>query len=79
MYEEFTEAMKYKEIICSNSTWGWWVSFLSSATKIYTFAKFGSFGVSEIKSHGIHINNLFNIRNISRVIDGEFIDMTQLN
>lgn len=79
MYEEFTEAMKYKEIICSNSTWGWWASFLSSATKIYTFAKFGSFGINEIKSHGIHVNNLFNIRNVSRVIDGEFIDMKQLN
>ena len=78
MYKEFIETMKYKQIVCSNSTWGWWASFLSSATKIYTFAKFGSFGVQELKSHGIHINKLFNIRNVSQVIDGEFIDMKQL-
>jgi len=79
MYTEFVEAMQYKQIVCSNSTWGWWASFLSSATKIYTFAKFGSFGVKEIKSHGIHVNNLSNIRNVSQVLDGEFLDITQLN
>ena len=79
MYKEFIETMKYKQIVCSNSTWGWWASFLSPATKIYTFAKFGSFGVQELKSHGIHINKLFNIRNVSQVIDGEFIDMKQLS
>lgn len=78
MLKEFLEVMEYKTIVCSNSTWAWWACFLSKATNIYTFSKFGSFGVEEIKSHGIHINNLANIRNISQIIDGDFINTTLL-
>lgn len=78
MIDEFIEAMQYKQIVCSNSTWGWWASFLSNADKIFTFAKFGSFGTQEIKSHGIHINNLYNIRNVSHTIDSNFLNITQL-
>lgn len=78
MIAEFLEVMKYKRIVCSNSTWGWWAAFLSQAQEIYTHQKYGSFGVKEIKTHGIHVNQLCNIRNVSKPIDGDFIDITQL-
>lgn len=76
--KEFLEVMEYQTIICSNSTWAWWACFLSNCKNIYTFKKFGCFTPINSKSHGIHINNLSNIRNISQTTDGDFIDITQL-
>ncbi len=78
MIEEFREVLSYNSIVCSNSTWAWWASFLSSAREIYTFNQFGSFGVSETKSHGVHINNLHKIRGVECVIDGNFLDISKL-
>lgn len=78
MIEEFNEALSYREIVCSNSTWAWWVSFLSKAEKIFTFSQFGSFGVEEVKTHGVHVNNLYNIRNITHTIEGDFIDISKI-
>jgi hypothetical protein len=76
--KEFLEVMEYQTIICSNSTWAWWACFLSKCENIYTFKKFGCFTPINFKSHGIHINNLSNIRNVSQVTDDDFIDITQL-
>lgn len=78
MIAEFLDVMNYKIVVCSNSTWGWWATFLSKSTEVYTFKKFGYFGTDQIRSHGVHINNLANIRNISSIIDGDFIDITLL-
>ena len=76
--KEFLEVMQYKTIISSNSTWSWWACFLSNAETIYTFKKFGWFTPGKSKCHGLHINNLFNIKNISKVLDNDFIDITNL-
>jgi len=76
--KEFLEVMTYNTIICSNSTWGWWACFLSNAENIYTFDKFGMFGVPLLRTHGIHVNALSNIRNISRVVEGSLIDISSL-
>lgn len=76
--KEFLEVMQYKRIICSNSTWAWWACFLSMSKNIYTFNKFGWFMPLNSKCHGLHINNLSNIRNISQSFDGDFIDITQI-
>lgn len=75
---EFLEVMQYKTVISSNSTWAWWACFLSQCDNIYTFKNFGWFTPGNPKCHGIHINNLSNIRNIARVYNGDFIDITQL-
>jgi len=41
--------------------------------------KFGWIGIEyNLRSHGVHINNLKNIRNISKVIPGVFIDITKI-
>ncbi len=78
MIEEFREVLSYNKVVCSNSTWAWWASFLGSAEKIYTFNQFGSFGVEKTKSHGVHINNLHTIRGVECVIDGNFLDLSKL-
>jgi hypothetical protein len=76
--KDFELRLQYKNTICSNSTFSWWGAFLSEADNITTFAKFGHFGPNMYKCHGHHINQLFNIKNLSVPIDGEFIDITQL-
>ena len=78
LFGEFIEVMNYKTIVCSNSTWAWWACFLSSCKNIYTFSKFGWFTPKTPKPHGIHINNLSKIRNVSLQFAGDFIDITQL-
>jgi hypothetical protein len=78
MVAEFLGVMRYKHVVCSNSTWAWWATFLSQAQDVYTHQKYGSFGVKEVKTHGVHVNRLYNIRNVSKSIDGDFIDITQL-
>ncbi len=75
---EFTTTFKYKTLVLSNSTWAWWVGFLSESKDIYTFEKTGWFTPGIPKCHGIHVKNLWNIRNISKPIDGSFIDISQL-
>ena len=75
---DFKMRLQYENTICSNSTFSWWGAFLGSAKNIITFSKFGRFGPNIYKSHGPHINNLANIKNISTTIDGEFLDITQL-
>jgi hypothetical protein len=75
---EFLDVMTHKIIVCSNSTWAWWAAFLSRAEKIYTFEDFGSFGTQTIKSHGIHVNKLCNIRDVSITSKGNFINILEL-
>ena len=75
---EFTSNFKYKTMVLSNSTWAWWAGFLSKSSDIYTFEKTGWFSPGNHKCHGIHINNLYNIRNISKPIAGDFIDISKL-
>lgn len=77
--KDFKKYFQYKNIVCSNSTFAWWGCFLSdSATNIISFAKFGFKGLTEITSHGPHVNNLCNVKNISQIIDGDFCDSSQL-
>lgn len=76
--KEFLEVMQYERVVCSNSTWAWWACFLSMSEIIYTFNKFGWFTPLNSKCHGLHINNLPNIRNKSQSFDGDFIDITQI-
>ena len=75
---DFNERLSYENIICSNSTFSWWGAFLGHAKKVITFADFGSFGPNMYKSHGLHINQLNNIKNISYPLKGEFLDITTI-
>ena len=75
---EFTSTFKYRTLILSNSTWAWWVGFLSNCSDMYTFEKTGRFSPGIPKCHGIHVKNLWNIRNISKPVDGDFIDISKL-
>ena len=68
----------YDNIICSNSTFSWWGCFLGGAKNITTFYDFGHFGPTMHKCHGIHINQLRNIRNVSHAKKGSFLDISGL-
>tara|TARA_R100001594_G_scaffold39375_4_gene71027 strand:- start:1411 stop:2214 length:804 start_codon:yes stop_codon:yes gene_type:complete len=76
--KEFNSSFKYKTMILSNSTWAWWVGFLSKCSNIYTFEKTGWFTPGNHRCHGIHIKNLWNIRNISKPINEDFIDISKM-
>ena len=74
-----SKEFKYKTLILSNSTWAWWVGFLSNCSDMYTFEKTGWINPGKaLRCHGIHVKNLWNIRNISKPIDGVFIDISKL-
>jgi len=75
---DFNLRLSYENIICSNSTFSWWGAFLGNAKNVITFEDFGSFGPNMYKSHGVHINQLNNIRNVSRPLKGEFLDITTI-
>ena len=68
----------YDNIICSNSAFSWWGCFLGGAKNITTFYDFGHFGPTMHKCHGIHINQLRNIRNVSHAKKGSFLDISGL-
>jgi len=76
--KDFEKHLSYKNVVCSNSTFSWWCAFLGSAENIRTPSWFGYKGVNNIVSHGIHINNLWNIKNKSIKSDNKFIDINQL-
>lgn len=69
--EDFEFISSFDKIICSNSSFCYWAAFLSDASKIYTFKKFGYFG-KNLTKHGPWINNLDNIKNESISIDDTF-------
>lgn len=69
--EDFEFIFSFDKIICSNSSFCYWAAFLSDASKIYTFKKFGYFG-KNLTKHGPWINNLDNIKNESISIDDTF-------
>lgn len=76
---DFELHLSYKNIVCSNSTFSWWGSFLGDSENIRTISNFGSFGTEDVKSHGVHINNLWDIKNKSIKSDNKFIDITKIN
>lgn len=67
--EDFEFIMSFDNIISSNSTFSYWASFFSNATKIYTFKNAGSYGAGIKRPH---VKNLDNIRNKSISIDEKF-------
>jgi hypothetical protein len=76
--EDFYNYFRYNNIVCSNSTFAWWGCFLSEANNIITFTKTGLKGTVNPAPHGIHVNNLYNVKNISVSVDGDFFDITKL-
>lgn len=70
-YEDFMFMRTFDKIITSTSTYSYWSAFLSDAEKIYTFQKAGHLGIN-LRSHGDHVKELWNIKNKSIVIDEKF-------
>jgi len=68
--EDFIFLMGFDKIVNSNSTFSYWASFFSDASKIYTFKNTGFYGVN--KTHIEHTKNLCNIKNKSTPIDEKF-------
>jgi hypothetical protein len=66
--EDFNFIRSFNKIITSVSTFSYWAAFLSDADKIYTFKNAGYLG-RNIRSHGDHVKELWNIKNQSVVID----------
>lgn len=67
--EDFNFLMSFDKIINSNSTFSYWASFFSDASKIYTFQRAGSYGPGIKRDH---VKNLNNIKNCSISIDEKF-------
>lgn len=76
--EDFNYIRSFDNIISSNSTWSWWACYLSDAKNIITHSHFGHFTPGIKKSHGVHVKNLWNINNISKPIQGDFINILEL-
>ena len=76
---DFNIVNYFKNIAISNSTFNWWSIFFQEELnnkKIFTPKFIGYFGIGDkFKSHGEHIKNLCNIRNISIPVDNEFINL----
>jgi len=69
--EDFNFLRSFNKIVTSISTYSYWAAFLSDAEKIYTFQKAGFLG-KDSRSHGNHVKELWNIKNISIPIDEKF-------
>lgn len=69
----------FHNIIMTNSTFNWWSLFFQPNLKekrIFMPKYMGYFGLSpNMKSHGVHVKDLWNIRNITHCIDHEFIEL----
>jgi hypothetical protein len=77
--EDFHFIRKFSKIISSNSTFSWWASFFSNAENIFIPAQTGYFGIgSNLKPHGTHIQDLWNIRNISTPVSCKFCDIKKI-
>jgi hypothetical protein len=70
-YEDFEFIRKFNKIITSTSTFSYWSAFLSDAEKIYTFKMAGHLGIN-LRSHGPHVKELWNIKNKSITINEKF-------
>ena len=69
--DDFNFIRSFDKIITSISTFSFWSAFLSDANKIYTFKSAGFFG-KNLRVHGNHVKDLWNIRNKSIPIDEKF-------
>lgn len=76
---DFHFLRSFDRIICSNSTFSWWAAFLSQASVIYIPENIGYQGIGE-KYHkpGNHIQELWNIRNISKPVTCQFCDVKSI-
>jgi hypothetical protein len=70
-HEDFMFMRTFNKIITSTSTFAYWSAFLSDAEKIYTFEMAGYVGIN-LRSHGPHVKELWNIKNKSIKIDEKF-------
>jgi hypothetical protein len=70
-YEDFHFIRKFNKIVTSTSTYSYWSAFFSNAEKIYTFKDAGFFGLP-MRTHGPHVKDLWNIRNVSTPIKEKF-------
>lgn len=72
---------KFKNIALSNSTLFWWGMFFCKNIEyktIYTPKYMGYLGLNnDFRSHGEHIKNLWNIRNLTIPINHKFINIKQ--
>jgi hypothetical protein len=73
---DFHFIRSFDRIICSNSTFSWWAAFLSQARVIYIPENIGYRGIgANYHKPGGHIQELWNIRNISKPVMCQFCDM----
>jgi hypothetical protein len=70
-HEDFIFMRNFNKIITSISTFSYWSAFLSDAEKIYTLKNSGLVGIN-LRSHGPHVKELWNIKNKSITIDEKF-------
>jgi hypothetical protein len=69
--EDFDFIRSFNKIVTSVSTYSYWAAYLSNAEKIYTFQKAGFLG-KNLRSHGNHVKELWNIKNKSIAINEKF-------
>lgn len=76
---DFFTPYQFDNVICSNSTFYWWSLFFSNVKNIYTPKLFGYNGVETSYQEKIigrlHVKDLWNIKNISKVYDNKFINL----
>ena len=76
---DFTIASYFHNIIITNSTFNWWSIFFQKNLqykRVYTPKYMGFLGVGNHKRcHGIHVKDLWNIRDMVHPIEHEFINL----
>ena len=76
---DFTIAKYFHNVIITNSTFNWWSIFFQSNLeykRVYAPKYMGYLGIGKHKRcHGVHVHDLWNIRNMVHPIEHEFIHL----